>query len=83
MDYSPNVRERKYREMPDQEAYSMQTPSMMYERAMRLSLLPGSHIGDYSKEILEEPSKHYEDKMPKKQSDSDSKYKFLNKFSIN
>ncbi len=54
----------------------------MYEMAMRFSQ-GGSHLGDYSKEILEEPSKHYEGKVPKKQPDTGSNYKFLNKFSIN
>ena len=82
MDYKPNVQERRYREMPDQEAYSMQTPSMMYERAMRFSQ-QGSHLGDYSKEALKDPSKHYEGKMPKNQPEPNSNYQFANKFSIN
>ncbi len=83
MDYRPNVRERKYTEMPNQEAYLTQMSSMMYERAVRMSLLPGSHIGDYSKELLEEPSKRYENKMPKQTMNNSSNYQFLNKFSIN
>jgi hypothetical protein len=47
----------------------------MYETAIRLSL-SGGHLGDYSKEALEKPSEHYEGKMPKKQPDQISHYKF-------
>jgi hypothetical protein len=82
MDYRSNVQERKYGEVSEQRNYSVQTFSRMYEMAMRFSQ-GGSHIGDYSKEILEEPSKHYEGKVPKKQVDSSPNYKFLGKFSIN
>jgi len=83
MNYLSNVQERKYREANVPNAYSVQTPSMMYEMAMRLSLLPGSHIGDYSKEVLKEPGKHYEGKTPKNQPEPNSNYQFANKFSIN
>lgn len=80
MDYRTNTQERKYNE--DRQMYLSQGFSQqLYERAMRFSLLPGSHIGDYSKELLEKPSEHYEGKMPKNKPDQSSNYKF--QFSVN
>ena len=76
MDYKPEIQEGKYREANVRSAYSVQTPSMMYENAIRLSLLPGSHIGDYSKEALKEPGKHYMERMPATQANLNSNYQF-------
>ncbi|MEX2016851.1 MAG: hypothetical protein WD876_00040 [Candidatus Pacearchaeota archaeon] len=81
MDYVTKIQERKYGYM--ERDYINQTFSMMYEMAMKLSQ-GGSHIGDYSKEILENNEKNYAGKSPKDPtSDVISKYKFPARFSLN
>jgi hypothetical protein len=83
MDYRLNMRSRKYNESHAlYENPFNQTFSRMYEMA-RKSSMEGGHIGDYSKEFLEKPSKKYEGKMPRKGLDQNSAYQFLNRFSLN
>ena len=83
MNYNFNVREQRYDETDRQVYSSSASFQRMYEMAMRSSLLSGSHLGDYSKEILEKPREHYKGKMPESQSNSNLNYKPDNKFTIN
>ena len=78
MDYISNIRDRKYRE-DNNGTYLTQIFSKMYEMALRF-LRSGSHMGDYSKELLEKPEKVYMGKRPKN-FDQDSDYKLQFRFS--